>query len=88
MTYTLPPPNILTGEQSGVIRSDGAFIPADERNADWQEYQEWLSLGNHPDEAPPVEPPVDTVAEAREAGVVKLVALGLTNEEAMAIATR
>ena len=31
----------------GVQRlSDGAFIPEDERNADWRAYQEWVSEGN------------------------------------------
>jgi hypothetical protein len=26
--------------------SDGAFIPNDERNPAWREYQEWLAAGN------------------------------------------
>jgi hypothetical protein len=30
----------------GVQRlSDGAFIPEDERNADWRAYQKWVSEG-------------------------------------------
>lgn len=29
--------------------SDGAFIPTDERNADYQAYLEWLDAGNEPD---------------------------------------
>jgi hypothetical protein len=28
--------------------SDGAFVPADPQNADWQIYQHWLSQGNSP----------------------------------------
>lgn len=40
---------------SGVIRvEDGAYIPADADNRDWQEYQAWLSAGNTP---LPVDPP-------------------------------
>jgi len=39
---------------SGVIREiDGASIPADPRNADWQKYQVWLAVaGNTPDPVP------------------------------------
>lgn len=31
--------------------ADNAFIPNDLLNRDWQAYQEWLSLGNTPEEA-------------------------------------
>ena len=39
-TYKLNP-------MGGVQRlSDGAFIPEDERNADWREYLKWVAEGN------------------------------------------
>lgn len=38
----------------GTIRrvSDGAFIPADEKNFDWLAYLAWREEGNEPDPAP------------------------------------
>lgn len=44
---------------SGAVQrvSDGAFIPADPTNQDWQAYQEWLGMGNEPEPAPEVPPP-------------------------------
>lgn len=34
---------------NGVVRlADGAFIPADQANADWREYQAWLDKGHTP----------------------------------------
>lgn len=54
MTYT------LIANSTAVRRdSDGAFIPADPVNTDWQAYQAWLAAGNTPN---PV--PAPTAAEA------------------------
>jgi len=57
MSYT------LTDDAETVIRdADGASIPADERNVDWQAYQAWLADGNTPNPyvAPPAPPAVLT----------------------------
>ena len=42
-----------SGNPSDVIRriADGACIPPDEANSDYQEYLEWVSKGNTPEEA-------------------------------------
>lgn len=43
---------------------DGAFIPADPRNADRREYLRWVAAGGAPDPAPPPPlPPRDVAAE-------------------------
>jgi hypothetical protein len=73
MTYQL-----TTGDT--IIRlADNAFIPKDERNIDYQEYQQWLAAGNTPDPAPA--PPVVTPPTPAE----KLAAAGLTVEELKAL---
>jgi hypothetical protein len=62
MTYTLL-------EFPGTVRrdADGAFIPFDESNADYQDYLAWLDEGNEPNNyVPPSTPFIETVpVEAR-----------------------
>lgn len=43
-TYVAPP---ITGMDSGVLRStDGAFIPCDLGNRDYQQFLAWIAAGN------------------------------------------
>lgn len=50
MVYT------LTNFNSVVRDLDGATIPNDPSNRDWQEYQAWLGAGNTPNPMPPPKP--------------------------------
>jgi len=45
--------NQMTGNESNCIlrKADGANIPKDEANTDYQEYLAWLAEGNTPEEA-------------------------------------
>ena len=48
------PYQLTTNQNGGVLRiSDGAFIPADPRNADYQAYEAWVAAGNTADPVPP-----------------------------------
>jgi hypothetical protein len=47
----------MTGATIVIRDSDGASIPADRRNADWQAYQAWLASGNTPTPAPALPAP-------------------------------
>jgi hypothetical protein len=54
--------------QHGVIREDGAFIPADPDNTDYAAYLRWVAEGNTPEpyEAPPLGVPQEvTMRQAR-----------------------
>jgi hypothetical protein len=45
-------------DSHGVIRTkDGAYVPPDPANRDWQEYCRWLDDGGEPDPEPPEREP-------------------------------
>lgn len=51
--YYLPPPPAEGMPASGcIVRDDGAWIPKDEANRDWVEYQAWVAEGNEPAQWP------------------------------------
>jgi len=52
MTYTYKKSPKINDKETSVIRKeDGACIPFDEGNTDYQEYLLWISEGNTPEEA-------------------------------------
>ena len=61
MTYKLT-------NSAAIIRvSDNSYIPADQENTDYQEYQRWLEEGNMPEPADlmPESVPVDPLEKLR-----------------------
>ena len=55
-------------QNSNILRnSDGALIPADPNNADYQAYQGWVAAGNTPDPAPIPNPLPSFIASVQAA---------------------
>ena len=76
MYKSLPPSSFTHEPQQWIIRiSDGAFIPFDPANTDYQAYLRWVEAGNMPEPAP--EPAPATVLTTEQ----KLEAAGLTVAE-------
>ena len=83
MSYTL-----ITGSSSVICDKDGAIIPDDPRNVDWQTYQAWIRLGNVPNVAhPPAVGPI--ISESYQSLVLarakSLVAHGRPNDAIVAL---
>jgi hypothetical protein len=49
-------------DQPGVLRSDGAIIPLDASNMDYQGFLQWVAAGNTPTPPPVPPPPVNISA--------------------------
>ncbi len=49
-----------------VVRSDGAFVPPDGSNTDWQAYQAWVAAGNTPTPVTAQVPAVPQVISDRQ----------------------
>ena len=62
MTYTLTSSTLATDAQA-VQRSDGAWIPPDPGNIDFQAYLTWLAVPNTPNPAPVVSTVPQTITD-------------------------
>jgi hypothetical protein len=78
----------LTDTTAVLRTTDGAFIPDDLANTDWQDFQTWLAEGNTPDPAPPPSP-AGAIAQSAQALQLQqaqsLAAQGRTDEALQAV---
>ena len=67
-------------ETTSLLRSDGAYIPNDPRNSDYQEYLAWVANGNT---ATPYTPPAPTLQQQVEQAIAQGIAITSTSTSSL-----